>query len=63
MHDLREFFKSIEGTYYSFYDRILDSDHNRCNFRIELSFPMFPNYLYRLRFRSFRFRSRFRGKI
>jgi hypothetical protein len=27
-----------------FTDRILDSDRNRCNFRIELSFPMFPNY-------------------
>jgi hypothetical protein len=56
MNDLREFFKSIEGTCYSFTDRILGFDRNRCNFRTELSFPMFLNYGRRLFwFRSYRF--------
>jgi hypothetical protein len=62
MYDLREFFKPIEGTCYSFTDRILDSNHNQCNFRTELSFSMFLNYRCRFRFWSYRFRSRFREK-
>jgi hypothetical protein len=41
----------------------LDFDRNRSNFRTELSFSMFPNYRCRFRFRSYRFRSRFREKI
>jgi hypothetical protein len=44
MNDLHEFVKSMEGTCYSFTDRILDSNRNRCNFCTELSFPMFPNH-------------------
>jgi hypothetical protein len=42
-----------------FTGRILDSDHYRCIFRIELSFPMFPKYQYRFRFRFNRFRFHF----
>ena len=42
---------------------ILDSDCNQCNFCTELSFPMFPNYRCRFRFRIYHFQSRFRGKI
>jgi O-antigen/teichoic acid export membrane protein len=42
---------------------ILDSDCNRCKFRTELLFSMFPNYRCCFRFRSYRFRSCFRGKI
>jgi hypothetical protein len=45
-----------------FTDRILGSDRTRCNFRTELSFPMFPNYRCRFRFWSYHFRSRFQGK-
>jgi hypothetical protein len=60
MYDLREFFKSIEGTCYSFTIRILDSDRKQCNFHTKLLFPMLTNY--RCRFRSYRFRSRFREK-
>jgi hypothetical protein len=45
-----------------FIDQILDSDRNRCNFRTELLFSMFPNYRCRFHFRSYRFRSRFREK-
>jgi hypothetical protein len=38
-----------------FTDHILDFDHYRCIFRIELSFPMFLKYRYHFRFRSYRF--------
>jgi hypothetical protein len=62
MYDLHEFLKLIEVHVTVFTDRISDSDYNRCNFRTELSFPMFPTYQSRFRFRSYRFRSRFGEK-
>jgi hypothetical protein len=34
-----------------FTDRILDFDRYRCIFRTKLSFPMFPKYRYRFRFK------------
>ena len=62
MHDLRDFWSQLRVHVKVFTDRILDSDHNRCNFRTELSFSIFSNYRCCFRFRSYRFWSRFREK-